>query len=54
MGGAQRDCCPDNTPSQPDMKYADKGWVSWPDWLGYGKRWVFELTVGKVVVGLVM
>jgi len=19
------------------MKYADKGWVSWPDWLGYGE-----------------
>jgi len=28
---------PENIPSRPDEKYADEGWVSWPDWLGCGE-----------------
>ena len=27
--------CPATIPSNPRTKYASKGWVSWPDWLGY-------------------
>jgi hypothetical protein len=30
-------------PSAPYIIYANEGWVSWPDWLGYG--------VGKPPVG---
>merc|ERR1712216_14948 len=26
---------PDNIPSCPERTYRSKGWVSWPDWLGY-------------------
>eukprot|EP00947_MAST-08B_sp_MAST-8B-sp1_P003452 g3452.t1 len=26
---------PSNVPSSPDKVYKDKGWVSWPDWMGY-------------------
>jgi phage anti-repressor protein len=26
---------PDDIPSNPERTYADKGWVSWADWLGY-------------------
>ena len=26
---------PTNIPSHPDRVYRDKGWVSWPHWLGY-------------------
>ena len=25
---------PENIPSDPARTYADKGWISWPDWLG--------------------
>ncbi len=25
---------PEDIPSTPDLAYKDKGWVSWPDWLG--------------------
>jgi hypothetical protein len=28
---------PWDVPSHPDVTYADEGWVSWPDWLGYGE-----------------
>jgi len=28
---------PGNIPSNPDRSYKGKGWVSWPDWLGYGR-----------------
>eukprot|EP00947_MAST-08B_sp_MAST-8B-sp1_P001531 g1531.t1 len=28
----QRPC---NVPSHPDQVYKGKGWVSWPDWMGY-------------------
>ena len=28
---------PDDIPSNPDQIYKDKGWLSWPDWLGYGE-----------------
>uniref|UniRef100_A0A7S0RM63 Uncharacterized protein n=1 Tax=Pyramimonas obovata TaxID=1411642 RepID=A0A7S0RM63_9CHLO len=28
---------PDDIPSNPQRTYRNKGWVSWPDWLGYGK-----------------
>ena len=31
-----RDCRPANIPSHPEKTYKDKGWLSWPDWLGYG------------------
>jgi hypothetical protein len=27
---------PSNIPGNPDRVYRDAGWVSWPDWLGYG------------------
>ena len=27
---------PDNIPSNPDNAYRDAGWVSYPDWMGYG------------------
>jgi hypothetical protein len=29
---------PDDIPSNPNKVYADAGWVSWPDWLGYERR----------------
>jgi hypothetical protein len=29
---------PTNIPSGPNVIYAGKGWVSWPDWLGYERR----------------
>jgi len=29
---------PADVPSAPDVKYKGKGWVSYPDWLGYGKE----------------
>ena len=29
---------PPNIPSHPEMTYKGKGWVSYPDWLGYSKR----------------
>jgi len=28
---------PSNIPSNPDVTYSDKGWLSWRDWLGYGE-----------------
>jgi hypothetical protein len=28
---------PSNIPSTPDKVYRDNGWISFPDWLGYGK-----------------
>ena len=27
---------PFNIPSNPDTTYRDDGWISWPDWIGYG------------------
>ena len=29
---------PTNIPSTPQKYYRDNGWVSWPDWLGYGGK----------------
>jgi len=29
---------PPNIPSNPHSTYKGKGWVSYPDWLGYSKR----------------
>jgi hypothetical protein len=29
---------PSNIPSNPDKTYRDDGWISWPDWLGYGSE----------------
>eukprot|EP00959_Pyramimonas_sp_CCMP1952_P338085 7080238-Pyramimonas_sp.AAC.1 len=29
--------CPHDIPSNPDRTYRDEGWLSWADWLGYGK-----------------
>jgi hypothetical protein len=34
---------PWDVPRNPNFTYANEGWVSWPDWLGYG--------VGKPPVG---
>jgi len=31
-----RDCRPADIPSAPHRTYADEGWVSYPDWMGYG------------------
>jgi hypothetical protein len=28
---------PSDVPSNPNETYANEGWVSWPDWLGYGE-----------------
>ena len=28
---------PDTIPYSPDVTYKGEGWLSWPDWLGYGK-----------------
>ena len=28
---------PENIPSNPQTTYYDEGWLSWPDWLGYGE-----------------
>ena len=28
---------PSDVPSHPNLTYANEGWVSWPDWLGYGE-----------------
>ena len=33
-----RDCRPADIPSHPDVTYADEGWESMADWLGYGKE----------------
>ena len=33
-----RDCRPADIPSRPDITYADEGWESYPDWLGYAKE----------------
>ena len=33
-----RDCRPADIPSNPDRTYADEGWRSYPDWMGYGKE----------------
>ena len=38
MGVEQRRNRPDTIPSNPHIAYAGKGWVSWPDWLGYDKE----------------
>jgi hypothetical protein len=32
-----RDCRPAYIPSRPDSTFADEGWLSWADWLGYGE-----------------
>ena len=29
---------PDNIPSTPNRSYRDDGWISLPDWLGYGSE----------------
>jgi hypothetical protein len=29
---------PSNIPSSPDKTYRDDGWISYPDWLGYGSE----------------
>jgi hypothetical protein len=29
---------PSNIPSSPDQMYRDDGWISYPDWLGYGSE----------------
>jgi hypothetical protein len=29
---------PSDIPSCPDKTYRDDGWISWPDWLGYGSE----------------
>ena len=34
----RRGCRPADIPSCPDRTYADEGWVSLADWLGYGKE----------------
>eukprot|EP00947_MAST-08B_sp_MAST-8B-sp1_P006158 g6158.t1 len=31
---------PSNVPSSPDQVYKGKGWVSWPDWMGYKPKHV--------------
>jgi hypothetical protein len=28
---------PSDIPGSPDQTYRDDGWISWPDWLGYGE-----------------
>jgi len=33
-----RDCHPADIPSRPDRTYADEGWESMADWMGYGKE----------------
>jgi hypothetical protein len=38
---------PANIPNVPNLFYADKGWVSWPDWLGYERRRVPPLPFEK-------
>jgi hypothetical protein len=30
---------PSDIPSNPERAYRDDGWISWPDWLGNGKRY---------------
>jgi hypothetical protein len=32
-----RDCRPADVPGNPNVTYADEGWVSWKDWLGDGE-----------------
>ncbi len=29
---------PDDIPAAPDRIYKEKGWISWPDWLGTNKK----------------
>merc|ERR1712216_576874 len=28
---------PNDVPGNPDLTYKGKGWMSWPDWLGYAE-----------------
>lgn len=34
---AESDARPSDVPSRPDSVYREDGWLSWADWLGYGK-----------------
>jgi hypothetical protein len=42
---------PSDIPSSPDKTYRDDGWVSWPDWLGYGEGRVFAKDMLPFAVG---
>jgi hypothetical protein len=35
---AKRKALPSDIPSDPYGVYSDKGWVSWPDWLGTDRK----------------
>ena len=42
---------PSDIPANPDQTYRDAGWVSWPDWLGNGKRYdMLPFAVGRAYV----
>jgi len=45
---------PDNIPSHPHIKYKNKGWISWPDWLGtkigYTKPKYIEYDIAKSII----
>ena len=42
---------PSNIPSDPDRVYRDDGWISYPDWLGNGKRYdMLPFAVGRAYV----
>jgi hypothetical protein len=39
---------PSGIPSNPEKAYRDDGWISWPDWLGNGKRYdMLPFAVGR-------
>jgi hypothetical protein len=39
---------PSNIPGSPQQTYRDDGWISWPDWLGNGKRYdMLPFAVGR-------
>jgi hypothetical protein len=42
---------PPDIPASPQRTYRDDGWISWPDWLGYGKRYdMLPFTVARAYV----
>ncbi len=41
---------PINLPKSPDNVYKDKGWISWPDFLGYEKNEFYEFNEARKIV----
>jgi hypothetical protein len=42
---------PSDIPAHPERAYCDDGWVSWPDWLGYGEGRILAKDMLPFAVG---